>query len=283
MTNSAIAGPASLPCWDANDPMGSLAALFKSTYEKGQERIDWYTDNLRWKRFGSRFFRAAAIILIGIGSLLPLVVTAGIGLGWNVKRIPFSFGYVAFALAAGCLAYDKYFGLSTGWLRDIKTQLALETGLDRLRLDWIALIAKVQGNKPTPDQVQDLLKRLQVFVQFVDALVQQETDAWILEFQASLAELARAAQSRMEAQKPGQVLVTVSNANDLDGSAATASLDGLETKQIESGQCTFLDVPPGDHQVRVTGTMAGRIHQDSQIVTVPPGGKGSVSLMLTLR
>ncbi|MGH9439293.1 MAG: hypothetical protein ACRD22_15710, partial [Terriglobia bacterium] len=92
-----------------------------------------------------------------------------------------------------------------------------------------------------------------------------------------------AAQSRMEAQKPGQVLVTVSNANELDGSVATASLDGLETKQIEGGQCMFLDVPPGDHQVRVTGTMAGRVHQDSQIVTVPPGGKGSVSLTLTPR
>lgn len=281
MTNSTIATPVPLLVWDENDPMGSLAALFRSTYETGLERIEWYRRNLKWKRIGSRFFRAAAIILIGIGSLLPLVVTASIGFGWNASRIPFAFGYVAFALAAGCLAYDKYVGLSTGWIRYIKTQLVLEAGLDRLRLDWISLIAKVQANKPTPDQVQILLKRLQTFVRFVDAQVQQETDAWILEFQTSLAELAKAAQARADAQQPGQVLVTVSNAKDLDGGPVIASLDGMESKQAEGGQCMFFDVPPGDHQVRVTGAKGGRTHQDSQIVSVQPGGKSSVSLTLT--
>ncbi|MGH9396694.1 MAG: SLATT domain-containing protein [Terriglobia bacterium] len=279
MTNSANTASAPLPVWDENDPMGSLATLFRFTYEKGQKRIDWYKDNVTGMRFGSRLCRGAAIIFIGIGSLLPLVGAASVGLGWDAKKIPFGFGYVAFALAAGCLGYDKYFGLSTGWLRYIKTQLALEAGLDQLRLDWMSLIAKVQGNKPTPDQIQVLLKRLQIFVQFVDAQVQQETNAWILEFQTNLAELAKAAQVRADAQKPGQVLVTVSNAKDLDP-AFTASLDGIETKQADGGQCMFFDVPPGDHRVLVTGAKAGQPYQDSQIVSVPPGGKSSISLTL---
>ncbi|MDE3180205.1 MAG: SLATT domain-containing protein [Acidobacteriota bacterium] len=269
------------PVWSENDPMGSLAALFQAAVDKCQEQINWYKTNLRWKRWGSRACRAVAIILIGIGSLLPLVAAAVVGSGlWDSHKIYFGFGYVAFALAAGFLGFDKYFGLSTGWLRFIRTQLVLEGGVDKLKLDWVALIAMVQGGKPTPDQVQALLRRLQTFTQFVDSTVEQETNAWILEFQASLAELVKAAEANANAQKPGQVLVSVSNAKELDSSFA-ASLDGVITKQNEGGQFLFHDVPPGDHRVLVTGSKSGQPQQDAQIVTVPPGGKCSVSLTLT--
>jgi hypothetical protein len=38
-------------------------------------------------------------------------------------------------MAAGVIAFDKYFGLAIGWIR---TELALEAALGELRYDWVA-------------------------------------------------------------------------------------------------------------------------------------------------
>ncbi|HEX5482807.1 MAG TPA: SLATT domain-containing protein [Terriglobia bacterium] len=268
------------PTWDEKDPLGSLKALFHFTVERGLSQIDWYKRNVAGVRWGSRVCRCAAIIFISIGSLLPLIAAAGIGLGWNGRKIPFEFGYVAFALAAGFLGFDKYFGLSTAWIRYIKTQLALEAALHQLQLDWVALLLKIQASSPAPDQIQAAVRRLLTFVQYMDAQIQQETDAWVLEFQANLAELAKAAQVRAEAQKPGQILVTVTNAAEFDDAPAV-TLDGTETKQVESGQCNFLFVPPGDHQIQVIASKAGKPFRASQTPNVSAGGTSRLSLTLT--
>ena len=42
--------------------------------------------------------------------------------GSNTAHIAFELGYVFAAIAAGLIAFDKYFGLSTGWIRYIQTQ-----------------------------------------------------------------------------------------------------------------------------------------------------------------
>lgn len=266
--------------WDEHDPMASLAALYRAAVDRAQAHIEWYKAHVRWKRRFSWSLRAAALLFVGIGSLLPLVGAASLTLGLSANRVYFGFGYVAFAIAAGCVGFDRFFGFSTGWLRFIKTQLLLEAGLDQFRLDWVSLVAKVQGGKPTDDEVQRMLKRLQAFTQFTDSQVQQETNAWILEFQTNLAELAKAAEARAEAQRPGQVLVSVSNAADFDR-PVTASLDGVETKQAEDGQLIFFGVSPGDHRVVISGAKGGQPHQDARMVHVPPGGETSVSMTLT--
>lgn len=279
MTNSSGTPSAAGSVWNDGDPMASLAALYGSTCARAQGQIDWYKSHVRWKRRFSWALRAFALIFIGIGSLLPLALAASLALGLKANQVYFGWGYVAFAIAAGCVGFDKFFGFSSGWLRYIKTQLILETGLDQFGLDWASLVAKVANGKPSQDQVQTMIKRLQSFAQFADSQVQQETDAWILEFQTNLAELAKAAEAKAQAQRPGQVLLSVTNAGELD-QPINATIDGVETKQAEGGQITFFSVSPGDHRIVATGSKGGQLHSASQTVHVPPGGQASVSMTL---
>lgn len=280
MTSPSAVPSAAGPVWNDSDPMASLASLFGSACARAQEQIGWYKTHVRWKRRFSWCLRAAALIFISIGSLLPLAGAASLTLGLSPNKVYFGFGYVAFAIAAGCVGFDRFFGFSSGWLRYIKTQLILESGFDQFRLDWVSLLAKVAGGKPTPDQVQTMIKRLETFVQFTDSQVQQETNAWILEFQTNLAELAKAADAQAQAHRPGQVLVSVNNAGDLD-QPITATLDGVDTKEAQGGQITFFNVPPGDHRVVAASAKAGEPHNGSQSVHVPAGGQASVSMTLT--
>jgi hypothetical protein len=272
------------PAWNEADPMGSLAALYRSTVEKGRGQIDWYKKKVRPKRLGSQTCRFLAILLFGLAALIPLVKATDFwqhqtsGSTSRSTQIPFELGYVFAAMAAGLMAFDRYFGLSTGWIRFIQTQLVLEGALDELQYDWVALLAK-HGVTPASEQVQAMIQRLRTFITFVNGQTQQETQAWIMEFQTNLADLEKSAKLRAQEQKPGKVEVTVSNALDFDP-GVTASMDGMEGRPVEGKSCVFGNVTPGPHIVMVKAAKSGTTRQTSEIIRVQPDSVTPVSVTL---
>lgn len=273
---------ASWLAWDASNPADSLASLYAATLEKARQQIGWYKVKVRPKRVGSWFCRLAAIVLLGLAALIPLlkaalssanIVPAG------RMNIAFELGYVFAAVAAGVIAFDKYFGLSTGWIRYIQTQLALEGALDELQYDWVALLAKIQGQNPATDQCQSMIQRLRSFIVLVNSKTQQETEEWVMEFQANLADLEKAAKARAQEQKPGRVEVTVTNVQSFEP-GVTASLDGMEARALEGTSSIFGSVTPGPHIVLVKGKKGDKTLQASEIIRVQPDSAASVSLTL---
>jgi hypothetical protein len=271
MANSSSGNAATsndFPQWDGKNPKDSLLSLYRATVLQGEAAIDWYKRKQYWKRVGSRLFRYVAIVLVAIGALIPLLSMQGLD-----QHLPFlkflapQWGYVIFAIAAGCVLGDKLFGFSTGWIRFIKTQLILEGALIELRYDWLASYAKLSSDAPTQEQIETLIQRLKAFVVFVHTQVQQETEVWALEFQSSLADLEKAAKVGAEATKPGSLQVTVPNAADFDG-GVTASLNGMEVKKVDGTRCLFLSVMPGQHQVLIKGTKGGKTFEALEIVKV---------------
>jgi conflict system pore-forming effector with SLATT domain len=268
------------PKWDTKNPKDSLLSLYGATVRQGQAAIDWYKRKQYWKRVGSRLFRYVAIGLVAIGALIPLLSMQGLD-----QHLPFlkllvpQWGYVVFAVAAGCVLGDKLLGFSTGWIRFIKTQLVLEGALTELRYDWLALFSKLSGDAPTQEQIQTLIQRLRAFVVLVHTQVQQETEAWVLEFQSNLADLEKAAKVGAEATKPGSLQVTVPNAAEFDG-GVTATLNGMEVKKVDGTRCLFLSVIPGQHQLLIKGTKAGKTLEASEIVKVSPDTMAAVTVAL---
>lgn len=268
--------------WDGSDPGSSLAKVYAATVEKARQQIDWYKVKAGPKRMGSQACRFAAIVLFGLAALIPLLKAAISGSGIipaGQMNIAFESGYVFAAIAAGVIAFDRFFGLSSGWIRYIQTQLALEGALDELHYDWVALLAKIQGQTPTPEQVQTMIQRLRSFIVLVNGQTQKETEAWVMEFQANLADLEKAAKTRAQEQKPGRVEVTVTNAQTFEP-GVTAALDGMEARALEGSSCVFGSVAPGPHIVLVKGIKGDKTLQASEIIRVQPDSVAAVSLAL---
>jgi hypothetical protein len=270
--------------WDACNPAASLANLYAATIAKARQQIEWYRVKVGPKRVGSQLCRLAAIVLLGLAALIPLIrsalssaaiVTAG------RMNVAFELGYVFAAVAAGVIAFDKYFGLSTAWIRYIQTELALEGALDELQYDWVALQAKIQGQSPATEQCQAMIQRLRSFIVLVNSKTQQETEEWVMEFQANLADLEKAAKARVQEQKPGRVEVTVTNAQSFEP-GVTASLDGMEARALEGTGSIFGSVTPGPHIVLVKGKKGDKTLQTSEIIRVQPDSAASVSLTLPI-
>ena len=168
------------------DTEAALTQLYRYAEGRAIEAIDWYLADKRGKRSWPRGLRLLAILLVTAGALQPLLDAAAPGPSRT------AWGYVLLAMAAACIGFDRFFGLSSGWMRSMTCAQALERRLEQLQYDWAAECARSAARTVDPKQVQNRLALLRVFSDDAAALLQQETTEWVLEFQSSLLRLERA-------------------------------------------------------------------------------------------
>jgi hypothetical protein len=177
-----------------NDTEAALTQLYRYAEGRAIEATEWYLADKRGKRSWSRGLRLLAILLVTAGALQPLLDAAAPGPSRT------AWGYVLLALAAACIGFDRFFGLSSGWMRSMTCAQALERRLEQLQYDWAAECARSATRTVDPKQVQNRLALLRVFSDDMAALLQQETASWVLEFQSSLLRLERS-----NTPRPGSV------------------------------------------------------------------------------
>ena len=165
------------------DTEAALAQLYRYAEGRAIDAVDWYLQDKRGRRVWSRGLRLLAILLATAGALQPLLDAAAPGRGRT------AWGYVLLALAAACLGFDRFFGLSSGWMRSMTCAQALQRRLEQLQYDWAAECARSASRTVDPKQVQNRLALLRAFADDVATLLQQETAEWVLEFKSNLLRL----------------------------------------------------------------------------------------------
>src|SRR5918999_3169306 len=189
------AGPFPTAAMDqGHDTEAALTQLYRYAEGRASEATDWYLQDKRGKRIWSRGLRLLAIVLVTAGGLQPLLDAAAPG------PTRTAWGYVLLALAAACIGFDRFFGLSSGWMRSMTTAQALERRLEQLQYDWAAECARSATRTVDPKQVQNRLALLRAVADDMAALMQQETAEWVLEFQSTLVRLERS-----NTPRPGSV------------------------------------------------------------------------------
>jgi SMODS and SLOG-associating 2TM effector domain 2 len=175
---------AALPALSVEDwqhPDVVLDQLRRWAETHAEEAIEWYLRDKRAKRLGSRLLRGLTIILAIAGGLVPLLMA-----GQNGRAT--DWGYVLLALAGGSAAFDHFFGLSSGWMRDMATLQALQRRLLEFRLTWITTLTT---GKAAADgsEISTRLELIRRFALDVSELVSGETGDWLAEFQTNVGQL----------------------------------------------------------------------------------------------
>src|SRR5215472_5791521 len=187
--------------WKDPDVGTSLSALHQYVEDQAQKQIKWYWDSKRAKAVTSMALRFVAIILFVLGGLVPIVKAT---LPDLTKQFPFDFGqsgYLLIGIAAGCMGLDRFFGYSTGWIRYVTTAMAIEKALEEFRLEWTRNMAKMRGTPPTTEQLETLIQTCAAFSLAIKSQVEQETKAWVLEFQNNLSQLEKDLQAKADEAK----------------------------------------------------------------------------------
>ena len=184
--------PLGVLAWKTDaEVQASIGTLYSYAEARAQESIDWYWNAKQSKARWSRFLRLAAIVLAAMGGLAPII--GALDSLSQFSRVVGQVGYIVLGLAAACVGLDKFFGFSSGWMRYVRAALALQDELSAFRLAWAKSSAQARGQAPGPDEIQGAIQQVKDFVQAVDRIVEQETNAWVAEFQTSLTDVERVA------------------------------------------------------------------------------------------
>ncbi|MFI5758101.1 SLATT domain-containing protein [Streptomyces sp. NPDC051569] len=175
-----------LPLGDWGEPAERLDELYRWVETGALRTVDWYLSDRLRKRRVARVLRAATAVGVTAGAVLPLLdLTRALpeAAGW---------GYVSLLLGAACMACDRYFGLTSGWMRAVATAQAVQRRLQTLQFDWASeCVREVLG--PTEGTASEAAERclgvLRRFTEDVTELVRAETADWMVEFRAGHAPL----------------------------------------------------------------------------------------------
>jgi hypothetical protein len=188
--------------WKEPDVYASLTTLHEHVENEAQRQIDWYHTKRKVKASISTALRFVAILFLVLGGLVPIVKATLAP--ETIRRIGFDFGqtgYLLLAIAAGCVAMDRFFGYSSGWIRYITTALALEKSLEEFRLEWARHIAKLRGGQPNEAELDELIRACETFSLATRTQIEQETKAWVIEFESNLSQLERDLEAKADEVK----------------------------------------------------------------------------------
>ncbi|MFD3538816.1 SLATT domain-containing protein [Streptomyces sp. NPDC058662] len=175
------------PLGDWGEPAERLDELYRRVEADALRTAEWYLADRTRKRRGARVLRVCAAAGAVTGAAMPLLELTG-----SVSNAS-AYGYLALLLGAAALACDRFFGLTSGWMRNVATAQAVQRRLQTLQFDWASEnVREVLG--PTEGTASEAAERcltvLRRFSEDVTDLVRSETADWMVEFRSGPAPLA---------------------------------------------------------------------------------------------
>ncbi len=174
--------------WSDGKRAESLRRIRGYVEEEVGEAIGWYVDKRGGKKAMARMLRLAAILLTGVGGLVPLLgkllVTEdrhpGIDPLWTAILV---------GVAGILLLLDRFFGFSSARVRYMRAEQQIGERLKDFRLEYERLVLGWNAPDATVEQALECLALCRSVILRVDRIVQQETNEWTAEFQAALRQI----------------------------------------------------------------------------------------------
>ncbi|MFD9909690.1 SLATT domain-containing protein [Streptomyces sp. NPDC059063] len=191
-------GGRTFPLGDWGEPAVRLDELYRWVERGALDTAEWYLRDRGRKRRGARLLRSgAALGAVGTG-VLPLLDLAG-----AVDGVA-TWGFVSLLAGVACVGCDRFFGFTSGWMRDVATAQAVQRRLQVLQFDWASeSVREVLG--PTEGTASEAAERcllvLRRFSEDVTELVRAETADWMVEFRSGSGPLAMQAGSGARASR----------------------------------------------------------------------------------
>ncbi|MFC4500834.1 MULTISPECIES: SLATT domain-containing protein [Streptomyces] len=175
-----------LPLGDWGEPAERLDELYRWVERGALDTAAWYLSDRVWKRRGARALRGGAAAGAFAGAALPLLDLTGVMSGVA------PWGYLALLLAVACVGVDRFFGVTSGWIRDVATAQAVQRRLQVLQFDWAGesvreVLGPAEGT--AGEAAERCLGVLRRFSDDVMELVRVETADWMVEFRTGSAPL----------------------------------------------------------------------------------------------
>lgn len=291
--------------WDPADVPGSLEKLRKYVEDQANKASAWYLQRKGLKAWCSRYMRMGVIVATALGALFPIgaQLWAGTHAWAQSGLIP----ALLVGVAAALLGADRAFGFSTGWIRYITTAAVIRKALEEFRLDWMLKTSQASA-PPTSEQLAELLQSAKTFRLAVEGHVIDETRAWAVEFQNTIAQLekdtnekfqqlsaqvqleakgardkaeqqraqsSQEAKAQADASRLGSIELSVANSAAADDRTMRVQLEGdgvsVVDTMVGSQRWSRIGLKPGHYRIIVSAQAGSKPINDQAVCEIRPG------------
>lgn len=235
----------------------------------------WYLKAKHPKQRLARWIRSTAIGLAALAGIIPMLAEIP-----RFEGIDPVWASIVLGVAAALVMLDRFFGFSTAWVRCISTELHLRQILEEFRLDWEMERAGWKNSTLTDEQVQKALTSCRTFVAKVNAIIVEETNLWVAEFQDNLKQLDESVKAKLASAVPGAVSLVITNGDECQGDW-TVSIDDAASRTGHGKTIALSGLVSGIHTLRVDGIIAGKAVRAEKPVSIAAGGVTSVEVKLS--
>jgi hypothetical protein len=269
--------------WDPEEGPHKIEELIKKAQHRVVWYMEWYQQEKKSKRRGSKSIRLICIVLFILTTLIPLVNSLLLIFLHKNKEIVDSgwllnIGYIIALIATGLFLLDRFYGFSTGWIRLNST--LTELGNARREFENILLNARLIHAADNLDGFKALVSIIKTFDDNISAIVKAETDTWVKEFQAGNEELQTLLKTQSEQQKPGDLKVSVKNYTQFED--ITLNINGSDKGKVYGGIQLITSIRPGNHAIKITAIKVADQKQfvKTDVAVVKPGEMCTLEIVL---
>jgi DNA-binding protein YbaB len=250
------------PIFDWTKPKLSLVDIKRYIIETAESELSWYSC-ARWKNaIFTRTFRFIALILFAFGLIYPLIGIETVHLfGIDINNL----GYLCLSAGGLILLFDKYFGLSSGFVRFYLAEEEIKKEINDFEIAWEIEIAKAESSNYTIESVVNTLSLAKVLRQDISKTIQFETSAWASEFQTQIGELQELLKQKTEEYKKKSGTISVKVENSIEYSEIELILDDTIIKKLlGTTSAIFKDAPLGIHIIQIRAKKKDKLESFSQ-------------------
>jgi hypothetical protein len=153
----------------------TLDDAYVALQESINSAVAWYLHKKASKRRWARALRLTTIVALVLGGLTPII--SGL-----FPALPSSVGFVLLGLAAGMQLFDRSFGLSGGWSRNLNAAMSLEACGAKLALEF----SRLKSRSAESDKMWQLLIAASNETWHI---IGSETSTWHAEFETALEDI----------------------------------------------------------------------------------------------
>lgn len=264
-----------------------LNKLYDYVTKQAEDAIIWYYEKRINKRRIGVSLRYIAIFSTAAAGIIPILsillkngsetptITTPLDPGWSA---------IAIAIAALALAIDKFGNFTNGWIRFVLAAQKINMELDLFRPEWNRELLTL--NDPLDkDDVLIMILLGEGLLLHVSQTVQEETNKWVVEFQAALSEVDAAVKAATQAAKEqvklknlGALSIEVTNGEKCK--EWVVSFDGVAQTPNTGKRMSMINLKPGQIKIDVEGEMDSHLMRDSFPAQIVGGKTTEVKLTL---
>lgn len=258
--------------WKQEDLKKDIQSLTDYAINYASEKSDYYKRGSKIKRNWAKGLRIIAIVATALGGLLPVLSQI---LEKNGLHLEPAWATVAITIAVTSIGLDRFFGFSSAWIRFITTQLKIDSKIEQFKLNLENEKFSWVGADPGFDKAKTVINLAVTFINEISQMVQDETYAWMTEFQNVIQKFNDEVNVKADNSRLGGILLTVQNHLKFPN-GVKIQLEGTNPVVFQGLTYSFNNLYPKIYKLSLGGTyaddkVATREVLNEVLINVTPG------------